>query len=80
MTNLFFIGKTYYHTSSSHSSGNVTAITALLTLLVIIYLIYVAFVCMARSFGDLKRKEFIIYLLIPFSWWFINIAELFEKD
>ncbi len=80
MTNLFFIGKTYYHTSSSHHSSNVTAISALLTVLIILYLIYATFVCISRGFGDLKRKEFIIYLLIPFSWWFMNFLELFEKD
>lgn len=80
MTNLIFIGKTYYHASSSHGSHSVSATIVLLILLIILYLTYAAFVCTSRRFGELKRKKFIIYLLIPFSWWFVDFVKLFEKD
>lgn len=67
-------------THSHHSGGNLSLLEVLITLFLFIYFLYFFIVCIERDFNGINRKQFIIYLLIPFLMWVIWFIELFKKD
>lgn len=66
--------------SHHHGGGSLSALGALITVLVTVYIFYFFVVCIERSFGYINRKQFITYLLIPYSMWIIWFTKLFKKD
>lgn len=66
--------------SHHHNSGSLSLLGGLITLFATIYIFYFFIVCMERNLNYINRKQFIIYLLIPFLMWIIWFIELFKKD
>jgi len=82
MTQLIFtrIGKTYTYIPTEHygGSGHFGLEMGLLIFLIMLYIVYFMFVCIERSFFKLTKKQFIIFLIIPFSMWFNWFLKLFK--
>lgn len=73
----------YIHIYNHHFSrggGHITPLMGLLIFIVSTYIVYFIGICVGRSLGEYTRKQFILYLLIPYSAIFIWFINLFKED